>query len=159
MSSFVISKVEYVKAAGFVAGLMSAYDHGSEALWMWDPELGRAMTEKDVYDRFVECFRMNAQSVYDQYSPRHPDETLCVDNEAYRAEFTEYRKKGQNVAYDETRLLECVQNLRDFFQSALYQTEDEESNDKMDRFFNRILVTLLPKLYPHEVSCWGEFTA
>ena len=160
MSSFVISKVEYIKAAGFVSGIMKACNNGwcTGSVWIWDSELKRALTEIDIYNRFVDCFNMNSKSVYDQYSPRHPDEVLCVDEIHYTEEYLQYTDIGAALADDPERLAPALQDLHDFFDSALYQTsEDREANKKMSDFFNSILLALMPVAYPHETTCWGRF--
>lgn len=160
MSSFVIGKQEYIKAAGAVAGIVEkSFDNWRYAIHIYNHEEGRWMNSDDFYARFVECFELNAKSVYDQYHPNHPDELLYTDDNQYRHLFYEYLQLGRACYNDPGKLRNMVQNLDDFFQSSLYQTEDEESADKMGVFYNRIALALYRQLSPHECTCWGEFTA
>ena len=158
MSSFTIGKAEYVKAAGIIAGIVEATSRGISEVYIYDYQSQRKMTEADFYDRFVECFEMNALSVHEQYS-YCPGEELFTDSNDYMKEFDEYKKIGRGAAYDRKKLSEIIFNLRDFLQSAEYQTENQAYYFKMKMIFNEILVQLMGLLYPHECECWGSFKA
>ena len=69
MSSFVISKKEYIKAAGIVAGIAEA----QRDFWLFDYEAQRNSTPEDYYNRFAECYTMNALSVQEQYGDDKPE--------------------------------------------------------------------------------------
>ena len=160
MSSFVIEKVEYAKAAGAVAGIVEAHAHGISGPYIFDYTTGRKMEGKDFLVRFSECFELNALNVYEYYRPRHDDEELYTDGGNYIKEFEEYRRKGRAAAGDPQKLREMVYNLRDFFQSAIYQTAENDAYFwKVKIFFNEILVALMGILYPHKCKCWGTFEA
>ena len=156
MSSFVIGKEEYIKAAGIVAGIKDIHND----IWMYDYELGRNMTADDYYNKFVECYDMNAISVYEQYKPRHDDEILCTDSRDYKATFKAYRAKGKAYALRPDALKMAIMELRQFFSSAIYQTEKESYMFKMQMFFNSLLVQLMPYLYRvnrDDIQSWGSF--
>lgn len=64
MSSFTINKVEYMKAGGFVAGLMSEF----HSRGVWD-DVKQGWADKGSYRRwFSECYSMNRESVSKQYN-------------------------------------------------------------------------------------------
>ena len=155
MSSFVIEKREYIKAAGAIAGIVEASSRGINEVYIYDHQAGRKMTEADFYNRFVECYEMNAISVQEQY----PMDELCTDSNDYMTEFKEYKKIGRRAAFDDRKLREIIFNLRDFLKSVEYQTEKEAYYFKMKMLFNEILVQLIGLLYPHECECWGDFNA
>ena len=148
MSSFTICKKEYVKAAGIVAGIASV-----KKLWVYDYQSGRNMTKEDYYNRFVECFEMNALSVQEQYHDESPE----LDSKEYRDVFNcAYSYGRTNAAVSPQHLPEIIMNLRSFFSSAEYQTEKEAYMFKMKSLFNQILVELMKYMYTGpEVESWG----
>lgn len=160
MSSFVISKVEYIKAAGFVAGIVkeSKTVHFTANIRLWDAEQQREMNTRDIHAAFEKCYELNAANVYEYYSPNHPDEELATDSDAYNYEFTQYMTIGRKMYHNPEKLRKAIFNLRDFFGSACYQTaENDEYYNRMESFLNRILVAVMGPLYPHECECWGKF--
>lgn len=159
MSSFTIGKAEYIKAAGVIAGIVEGTSFGRNEVYIYDYQKSKKMTADDFYNCFVECFEMNALSVYEQYKERHPEDVLDTDTEPYTEEFKEYQKIGRNALLDPEKLCEIIFNLRDFLKSAEYQTEKEAYFFKMKMIFNEILVQLMGLLYPHECECWGDFNA
>ena len=59
--------------------------------------------------------------------------------------------------YPET-LKKCVFEIRQFFHSAIYQTEKEEFEFKMRFLFNQIIDALIPCIMGgYECQSWGEF--
>ena len=158
MSSFVIGKVEYVKAAGAVAGIVEGFNHGNNECFVYDYQSNTRYTADGFYRLFVECFEMNALSVHEQYR-HHPGEELWTDNADYMQEFRKYQKIGRSAAYDDRKREKIIFDLRDFMRSAMYQTEKEAYFFKMMMAFNQILVALMGTLNPHECECWGDFNA
>lgn len=158
MSSFVIGKEEYVKAAGIIAGIVDASNRGISECFVFDYQRDRRMTEKDFYDCFVELFQMNALSVHEYYGPRHPEDELYTDSNDYQKTFKEFQKIGRAAALDPGKLQRIIFNLRDFFRSAQYQTMESNAYFfKMKMIFDNILVSLMGLIYPHECECWGSF--
>ena len=157
MSSFVISKEDYITAAGVIAGIIEGTKNNRNEVYLYNYEIGRRMTDEDLHKAFTECFEMNALNVYEYYKPRHPKDELYTDSNEYREMF----KFAKNVGYvsikQPAELRRIIYNLRDFFQSAAYQTAENEAYFwKMTTFFNRITVALMGLLYPHECECWGQ---
>lgn len=152
MSSYVISKEEYIKAAGVVAGIVDKLNAGSlDRFWLYDYITRRNMTADDYYRNFAECFEMNALSVQEQY---HDDTPERDDNE-YFDTFSEYRAKAKRNAGKPDKLREMVLMLHSFFKSAEYQTEKESYYWKMTTFFNRINSALLPFMTDQICETWG----
>lgn len=156
MSSFTISKKEYIKAAGIVAGIAeaSARGAGRYQLWLYDYETQRNSTAEDYYRRFSECYTMNAISVGEQYHDRTPE----TDSNEYRAEFKAAQAAGKKLYFEQgEKLKKAIMELRQFFHSAIYQTEKYSYMFKMQFFFYQIEDQLAEYLYsPGECESWGE---
>ena len=158
MSSFVIGKLEYIKAAGAVAGIAEFYKNSVDNIFVYDYQHNHKMETEDFYNCFVEFFNMNALSVYEQYSPRHEDETLYSDSEEYKNDFIKYMRIGKNACFYPEKLNKIIFDLRDFLQSAMYQTENEAYFHKIKMISNSIIVELMKLLEPaHNCTCWGDF--
>lgn len=150
MSSFVIGKVEYEKAGGFVAGLLTELRERG----LYVPEEGRYADKNDYRKWFIECYRMNAESVAEQYG-----EEYVLDDTQYDQDFEQYYKFGKNVAVGRDRFRENIAELHSFFRSSLYQTEKDEYADKMELLYKRIMFNLMGELLRGiQTESWGEFT-
>lgn len=150
MSSFVILKENYVKAAGLVAGIAKVKD-----LFIYDYQNGRKMTETDFYNSFIECYDMNKLSVVEQYHDPEMAGREPSDKELASV-FKEYMQKGVSCMMSYSKSKDMIMHLRNFFQCAEYQTEKETYYFKMGMFFNRILVALMPYLHHCEISGWSD---
>lgn len=154
MSSFVIDKVEYIKAAGVIAGIYGIKKR-REGLWLYDyTNHKRICSPEDLYELFEGFYMMNLRSVEEQYNePKTPGDGL-----KYSAEFTAYRKKGINaVINSRTYFGEILVKLNTFFQGALYQIENEEYNTAMKNVFYTILSDLIEYYLPREFDGWSRF--
>lgn len=145
MSSFVIGKNEYIKAAGLVAGLAKGLD-----LWFFDIAKGKRFDDDTFYTKFVECFEMNALSVQEQYRESSP----YTDSNEYRKEFEEYKNSGYYMAVSKEGIKNAIMELKQFFDGCIYQTEKEAYMYKMQMLFNDILVKLMPQLHKVECTSW-----
>lgn len=149
MSSFVISKKEYIKAAGVVAGIAAAI----RDFWLFNYEKGRKYTEADYYDTFSEFFTMNALSVQMQYG----DKVAAEDPADYKKDFEKARNLGKQLVYAGNKAVnDAAVELNDFFRSCIYQTEYEPYMWKMSMFFDRIISEIFEKVNPHECRSWSE---
>lgn len=125
MSSFVINKIEFVKAAGLMYGIEESKPHSFRYFL------------ENVRDNFVRAFEFNALSVAEQYH----DEEPYKDELTYDSTFEEYRRKGRTIwTLDSSRT--CPMNrkelrnaLTDFFHSVLYQIENQEMETWVASFF------------------------
>lgn len=145
MSSFIVSKREYVKAAGLMYGIEeSKRDQHQYFLNVCRKE-------------FEHCYALNVISVNEQYG-----ENVEPDEESYDEEFEKYRKIGQRI-YEGPALHEGVMSLSElriklwcFFRSVLYQVE----NDACSRAVSEWFFTCTSKLYERELHAvegwWGE---
>jgi len=148
MSSFVIKKELYVKAAGLVAGIAEVKN-----VWVYDYKARRPFDKKLYYNAFVECYEMNALSVQEQYKDPEPE----ADPNDYIKEFNAAYICGRDTAilYPE-RLKNAIMDLREFFSCAMYQTEKDAYYFKMQMLFDRILVQLMEYLTtPPERNGWN----
>ena len=147
MSSFVIDKQEYVKAAGLVSGIVE-----DKKVWLYDYEANRKSEPADFYKRFVNCYEMNALSVMEQYEDNEPE----TDSNKYTDVFKAYVAKGKTIATRPQKLTELILDLRQFFEGAKYQTEKEAYYFKMCMYFNAILAAFMPLLSSYKSDCWGS---
>ena len=154
MSSFVIGKEAYIKAAGIIAGISEASNRGNGShIWLYDYESGRNANAEDYYKRFVECYEMNALSVQEQYK----DHDLESDNSKYMTTFKKAVAAGRALYYNGgEKLKKAIMELRHFFESAIYQTEKPEYMFKMQFYFNNISAQLMQFLYICEPESWGN---
>ena len=154
MSSFIIDKRDYMKAAGFISGVAEASANWNHHLWLFDYTTNRNMIAEDYLREFARCYEMNALSVQEQYHDAESELDTC----AYSKEFNDYYKRGRMAASDKIMLREWVYNLNSFFQSAIYQTEKESYFFQMQFFFGRIITALLNFLDTDErMNFWGSF--
>ena len=152
-----MSKQEYLKAAGIVAGIAAASAEGTgrRQVWIYDYETGRNSTAEDYYRVFSECYTMNALSVAEQYHDRTPE----TDSNEYKAEFKAAQAAGRRLYFEKgEKLKNAIMELRHFFHSAIYQTEKYEYMFKMQFYFFKIEDQLTEYLYSPSEDCesWGE---
>lgn len=160
MSSFTISKKEYVKVAGYIAGIADSYSRGCRNFWVYDRKENKNTDKALYYKRFVQCYEMNAASVKDQYNG---DEVgaASTDTNDYKAQFNAYYRKGSALicaSVNDQR--HAVAEIRQFMHSSLYQTENEKYNFMMTHWYMTILDQLTEFLLlggGYEAQSWGEF--
>lgn len=117
MSSFVIDKREYMKAAGIMHGIASS----AKSPWEYFTE--------NVKARFTRLYELNKKSVCEQY--KRPFEGL--DECEYQEVFNEYSSMAQTVWSADPSDMEsfrkrkkiCAQLIY-FFSCVDYQIEDQE---------------------------------
>lgn len=156
MSSFVIDKKEYVKVAGFIAGIAAGVSHGVREFWLYDHKAGKNTDKELFYKRFVQCYEMNAESVKRQYRDRKAEQ----DANEYKREFEQFFKKGKTIQCWSKREQEiAIKNVIQFLNSSLYQTEDEKFSFMMRHWYMSIIEQLTDKvlLSGIEVESWGSF--
>lgn len=142
MSSFVINKSEYVKAAGLMYGI-EASKKSPHRYFL-----------ENVRKNFVKCYELNVDSVNEQYGDESGKD--CSD---YDYEFTQYCKIGERIrcgVYDRMTFQELRINLMQFFRSVLYQIENEEMSQFVSAFFFECTSKLFgSELYEVE-GWWGN---
>jgi hypothetical protein len=143
MSSFVINKSEYVKAAGLMYGI-EASKRVNAHKWFLD----------HVRDNFVKCYELNVDSVNEQYG----DES-GKDGSDYDYEFTQYCKIGERIKcglHEGMTFKELRINLMQFFRSVLYQIENEEMNQFVSAFFFECTSKLFSSELHAVEGWWGD---
>lgn len=159
MSSFIIAKQDYMRAAGLLAGIAEGTERAAHHLWIYDYQTNRNMTAEDYKREFEKLYQMNALSVQEQYH----DQDSSMDLNTYDADFQAYRKRGKlaAVGLDKISLKEWINNLNRFFGSAIYQTEKYEYMFQMQFFFGRVICALLDLAdtsnSEDRMNFWGSF--
>lgn len=161
MSSFVIDKKSYVRVGAVVAGICKARRNSHRELWVYDYEKNRPMKGLDFVDKFVECYKLNVESVCKQYAHStdgYGDPKTYIDNDDYDADYARYFKYGEKIAFDTLPLMDLVWNLIHFSTSVSYQIEDPVCNEVVMGWFNMIIsrLTQIADL-ENDRNQWGEF--
>ena len=158
MSSYVISKVDYIKCAGYIAGIAAGTSIGCREFWLYD-NVEHRNTDKELYHkRFSQCYDMNAKSVQEQYKDKEAE----TDTNDYMKEFNAYYKKGYTLNMETREIqLQAIADIQKFFHSVLYQTENEKFNFLMTHWFFRIQDELFESLIgrSYDSENWGSFEA
>lgn len=146
MSSFVINKIEFVKAAGLMYGIEESKPHSFRYFL------------ENVRKDFTQVFEFNALSVAEQYGDDEP----YKDELTYDSTFEEYRKKGAkiweadgfgNVPMNRKELRNA---LTKFFHSVLYQIENREMNTWTASFFWECVSRMNDAEVMNTDGWWGE---
>lgn len=158
MSSYVISKANYMRACGALAGLADNRNVFREpALRIWNYNTGRPYDAEDFHKAAAWLYWLNAQSVMKQYDDPEPEK----DPNEYAAEFAASRSQARKLyTKGGAELAAMIYDLNRFFSSILYQVEDPECEAKVKGFLYRVsfeLLKLLSDRSGHESECWGEF--
>lgn len=142
MSSFVIDKKEYVKAAGIMYGFESAKRDAHKYF------------VDTIRARFNDVYKWNVMSVAKQYG-----EEPTYDANEYDDVFEKYKtigRKAYRASFDVMPLNELRVRLWSFFRSSLYQIEDDTLSAKASEVF----MSCLSKLYERDMrqveGWWGE---
>lgn len=171
MSSFVIAKGEYAKAAGFLAAIIEAKNYYREPVMsLWNKTQGRRYTADDVRRDFSNLYRINAAAVAAQYGDREPEnDTTTHDAEflAAKARGAALMHKGYTMEQQTARreLQRATYGCIMFFRSAMYQIEGEQYERRALRILNKYfrgLYEVLRKLdgvTDEDCRSWGSFDA
>lgn len=146
MSSFVINKIEFVKAAGLMYGIEES------------KQIPFRYFLEHVRDNFEKVYEFNVLSVAEQYGKEEPH----MDELTYDSAFEEYRRKGRTIwTLDSSRT--CPMNKKElknaltkFFHSVLYQIENREMNTWTAAFFWECLARMNDAEVMNTEGWWGE---
>ena len=144
MSSFVVNKVEFIKAAGLIYGVLNNRREKSNYFL------------SHLYDKFVECYMANEESVAEQY-----DEEVSYDDKEYKDVFEAYKAKGSRFEYEwlcgrgEMSVTTLKASLHKFFNSVLYQIENERLYERTAAFFYQC-ISCLSREQSAINGWWGE---
>lgn len=164
MSSFAISKREYIKAAGYFAGLADQenYYYKESAIFWYNSKKGGLMDAEDYYKAFCSLYEMNGRSVMLQYHHSSAES----DPEEYRQDFTEYRRKAADLYKNAvtvagyTELRDSIFEFLNFCNSVAYQIEDSGLSRQAKRFMytcQHYLLKVLCDVSCYHPDCWGDF--
>lgn len=126
MSSYVIDKKEYIRCAGYIAGLQEAKNRFNEsALYLYNHEAGRLYSKQDIILELFNLLKANTLSVYVQYNDYREAKNLydfLEPTEEEKALFNEYAVRGKKAAFDPETLLGIILYVSDFIDCFNYQT-------------------------------------
>ena len=118
MSSFVISKQEYIKAGGFFAGLAEQKNYYREpVIYWWDSTKGGLLDAEDYYKAFASLYEMNARSVMLQYG----ESRMQSDEADYRKDYEHRGTHHRNChkrSHCRIKLFHAHSPLKSFSQSS-----------------------------------------
>ena len=154
MSSFIVSKREFIKAAGLMCGYEGA-KRDSHKYFV-----------DNVRKEFEHAYALNVASVNEQYGDNEEPET-----EQYDEVFEAYRKKGalistEGYASDNGIIFSKVEDVMDkrtfrrsmwkFFNGVLYQIENDAAHRAVAELFYNCLKILYEDDLRSVKGWWGE---
>lgn len=173
MSSFIINKDEYLKAAGFVSAMVETTTRLQESIfWLWNKRENRTYTADDVKKDFARLYKINFKAVYDGYHRTPRSEEFAPDTAEYTAEFDRYKAQGLTLVRkgytllqttEKEKLRKAVYALTQFFDSVLYQIDDDKNQKSALKIMNkyyRKLYSILHHLDHNttgDLQSWGKF--
>lgn len=146
MSSFIVSKAEFVKAAGLMYGIEES--------------------KRDKHQYYLEVCRKEFEHAYllcvisvnEQYS-----DNVVPDEKTYDEEFEEHRRMARTIYERDCVGAEQPIHLRDlrprlmmFFQSVLYQIENETCHRMVAAWFYTCIIKLFEREKNAIEGWWGE---
>ena len=171
MSSFVVDKREYTKAAGFLAAVTETKNYYQKpVMYLWNKSQHRPYTADDVLQDFARLYTINAAAVAAQYGDAEPEADPADHRDVFaaaKARGADLMRKGytlgqQQATYD---LRRAVYGCIMFFRSAMYQIEGDEYERRALRILNKYfrgLYAVLQKLdglVEDDFRSWGSFDA
>lgn len=115
MSSFIIDKKEYIKAAGLMCGVASCSKYGGNPVFC-----------ANVKKQFEHIYELNVYSWCEQYN-----EDITKDTCNYESVFIDYKTLGRRIymGYENKMSLDMLRHsLIKFFGSITYQIENKDAN-------------------------------
>ena len=149
MSSFIVEKHAYMRAAGLLAGIQDL----KRKNLVYDYKSNKWIAPEDWIDIMSYFYELNALSVIEQYEDDRMEGTPPTKKECEKI-FNEYRKKGVYVMLNTPK--ELIMNLKSFFECCEYQTEKPAYYFEMTQFFDRVLVALMPYLHNEYTDGWAD---
>lgn len=145
MSSFLISKREYMKTFGLVAGIAAG-----NCIEMYFTYVDDRTPEKALYKLADMFYKWNLESIRNQYN----DYDWECDRKKYTDLFFTYASTGAMLYGDD--LKKAILEIRQFFRSALYQVETEKLYKAMQTEIKAINTGLDRLLFDYTPESWGE---
>ena len=155
MSSFVIDKRSYVRVGALVAGIAQITRGTSREFAIYDYDKNQFMRGFDFVEKFVECYKLNVESVCKQYND-NPE--IYKDEDDYDDDYVTYFKYGRLVVRDTMALMNVIWDITHFARSVNYQIEDTICNEVVMGFFNMVIAKLVALAdFEDDRDQWGEF--
>lgn len=160
MSSFVVGKEIYIRAAGLIAGIQDYMKPAYRREYLiYDYTAKKWMKPEDFLKKFEHFYNLNVLSVNEQYHAKSFSDGDMEGTPPTEAEckkvFNEYRKKGKSLMLN-GKGKDLIMSLKNFFDCCKYQTEKEPYYFEMMMFFDRLLVALMPILHPENRDGWTD---
>jgi hypothetical protein len=166
MSSFVISKSEYIKAAGFCSAAAATLNYYREpVLRVWNKKHNRVSTAEDIRADFTRLYEINLAAVNAQYGDDFPSDTAEYMGDFYAVQtnaknFFSRHDNPENLR----RLMTTAYGLIQFFDCVQYQIEGDEYTRRALNILNKYyralhkLTMYLSTVTSEDVSdYWGNF--
>ena len=137
-----IPKKEYIKAAGFVNGIL-------ERLFSEDE-----VSVLAIHESFTILYKLNLEDTNNY----NEDIAQCLDTNLYATEYSEYCIKGRAYAsMGSTALSKAIGAICQFFGSVMDAVTGKEVRNYALDLFNEIIGMLCPALCDEDMGCWGKF--
>lgn len=157
MSTFLIDKIEYARAAGVVAGFIKAdKETGGEALHLWCEDEQKVYDDVLLVRDFLKCHAINRAASGDE------GVSDCDGNDCLLA-FKAAKDNAANLWRDPNSepLKQQFWELSQFLDSALYQCDEPATKPGdlawMEQLFSAIRLQIVCVLYKeHATESWGE---
>ena len=156
MSSFIIDKSEYVKVGAFIGAFTEMRNRGESLIYLYNENKKKLYTANDVIDEIVSIYKMNVDSVNEQYG----DHTEYDVEEIDRMLVAKYMGYAKKVLYNENKLESAIANVHKFFRSVNYQIENEELNARAKEIMQKFecaLWNVLIEIKGIPTDSWGNF--
>ena len=143
MSSFIINKKEYIKAAGLVCGVASCSKYGCSPVFC-----------ANVKKQFEHIYKLNVYSWCEQY-----DEDIEKDTRDYESVFNKYKELGMRIyiGLESKMSLDALRySLIKFFGSITYQIENEDANMEASSYLFACVETLYQDKTDNIDGFWGS---
>lgn len=159
MSSFLIDRIEYIKAGAFL-GYFAQNSDTEPYIYKYLYNEGRLAKQKDIINMFIDLYNINAQSINDQYGDESkttdyeltPEERISVGN------YTRIAKDMLMMSRRETT--KSLLALHHFLRSVNYQIEGKHS-DKAWKILTELswyMLNVVQELNKdYDEHNWGEF--
>lgn len=165
MSSFVIAKEEYIKAAAFCAALADTKNYYREPmLRIWNYKDNRVMTDADYITSFTALYKINAESVRRQYKDENAENDINDYADTFNAVKAHIKREiKRTVVYNGREFVKYILEFSKFCNSVFYQIEDLHLLTQARYFLNDIrghlldLIAYFDGFASDDLTSWGAF--
>lgn len=166
MSCFTINKQDYARVGALFGAFTEIQDrHREPMLYKYNFQKGRLCDWKDIVEDFTELYKINLESVNDNYDESNEDTETINFEECLK--YKDYMRKLYMTAhhFDTTKRKEfkdLIFNIYHFFRSVNYQIDNQECSERAQVILGRYegyLLEILKNMDCIEpsIDCWGAF--